>query len=90
MILPKRAAKRIAKVLFRVGCENESKRLVLEMLDGDNGGGWCFSAVVDEINRGLQEEVRRVAATKKAKPSYKRPQYEKPPVKKPAKKQPWV
>ncbi len=72
----KRAATRIAKVLFRFGKINKAQRLVLEMPDGGNGGGWCFSAVVGEIDQGLQEEVMRVAP--KGKP--------KPPVKKPAKK----
>lgn len=42
-------AKRIAEDLFHSGAGGTAKRLVLEMEDGKNAGGWCKAAVIDRI-----------------------------------------
>lgn len=46
-------AERIAAVLFRDGCNNEAQRLVLEMADGRDGGGWGRGPAVDAIEEVL-------------------------------------
>lgn len=48
-------AKRIAKHLFTNGANERATRLVLQLPDGRDGGGWCEKAVRDSIARMLAE-----------------------------------
>jgi len=61
-------AERIAKRLFVNGCGEHAKRLVLELDNGRDGGGWCESAVRDQVAAELAgigavlDAARRVVA----------------------------
>lgn len=48
-------AEQIVEVLFRNGFGEKARRLVLELENGGNGGGWCRGAVIDRINRVLED-----------------------------------
>ena len=47
-------AERIARVLFRNGLGHRARRLVLELENGKDGGGWCKQAVIDQIEKILR------------------------------------
>jgi len=49
-------AKRIAQSLFTNAYHQEAQRLVLEMPNGQDGGGWCKSAATDYIERLLKAQ----------------------------------
>ncbi len=49
----KNIAKRIADELFKNGIGEKAERLVLELENGSNGGGWCKQAVIDIIKTNL-------------------------------------
>lgn len=51
----KELAKQITDELFTNGIGERAKRLVLELEDGKDGGGWCKEAVEDVIERILKE-----------------------------------
>lgn len=40
-----KVAEKIANYLFTNGAGEKAQRLVLELEDGSNGGGWCREAV---------------------------------------------
>ena len=44
----------IANILFCNGMGQVASRLVLELPDGEDGGGWCKKAVVEVIDNALQ------------------------------------
>ena len=48
----------IADYLFTNGSGQKAKRLVLELDNGCDGGGWCKKAVVDVI-RGMLTKAKR-------------------------------
>ena len=48
-VLRRQVAETIAQDLFTNGNGDRAKRLVSELPDGRDGGGWCESAVVDRI-----------------------------------------
>ena len=48
-------SERIAEKLFTNGGGEKAQRLVLELPDGKDGGGWCKRAVVDVIDAVLQQ-----------------------------------
>jgi len=53
-------AHRIAERLFTNGANQRAGRLVLEMVGGHDGGGWCYDAVVAQIVDELNAlEARR-------------------------------
>jgi len=45
----------IAERLFTNGAGHKAQRLVLEMENGSDGGGWCKKTVIDQIDRILTE-----------------------------------
>ncbi len=49
----RRLARRVAKALFRNGSGEIAERLVLELKDRRNGGGWCLGAVEDVVEREM-------------------------------------
>lgn len=51
----RRVAKEIATELFQNGAGGAANRLVLELPNKRNGGGWCKQAVIDVITVGLKE-----------------------------------
>jgi len=57
--LTRGVAEQIADDLFRNGSGQKAERLVLELSDGRNGGGWCRRAVVDRVNAKLRATRRR-------------------------------
>jgi len=48
-------AKAIARAIFTTGSGQHAARLVLELPDGRDGGGWCEESVVDQILKVLQQ-----------------------------------
>lgn len=50
-------AREIADDLFRNGGGQVAERLVLELPDGREGGGWCHSAAIDRIATILQASI---------------------------------
>lgn len=57
-------AMRIAAELFTNGNGNVAKRLVLELEDGRNGGGWAITAAVDRIEKLIGEHDLRKPSDK--------------------------
>jgi len=53
-------SERIAKELMTNGAGEEAQRLVLELPDGRDGGGWCKQSVIDTIETILQADFERV------------------------------
>ena len=51
----KTIAKKIADELFTNGSNEKAKRLVLELENGKDGGGWCKGAVIDIIKKHLKK-----------------------------------
>jgi hypothetical protein len=45
----RRIAKRIVDRLFTNGAKEQAERLVLELHDKRDGGGWCRTAAADQI-----------------------------------------
>jgi hypothetical protein len=58
-----KTVERIIYCLFRNGAGRRARRLVLEMEDGSNGGGWSRGPVMDLLVRelALYEELRQAA-----------------------------
>jgi len=54
VINKKLIAIKIANDLFKNGVGDIAKRLILELEDGRNGGGWSHGAVVDRIETILK------------------------------------
>jgi hypothetical protein len=54
----RRTAEACAKDLFINAMQRVARRLVLELGDGADGGGWCQSAVADVIERRMREGTR--------------------------------
>jgi glucokinase len=52
----RRLSKRIARKLFTDGIGRVADRLVLEIF-GKDGGGWCESAVIDQIEKVLRKSA---------------------------------
>ncbi len=50
-------AERITERLFTNGFDMKAKRLVLEMPDKSDGGGWCREAVRDQVANELIQVV---------------------------------
>lgn len=50
-------ARRITKKLFVNGFGDQATRLVLELENGRDGGGWCEEAVVDVIRDTINEKT---------------------------------
>jgi len=50
-----KVSEEIANKLFTNGRERKARRLVLELMDGTDGGGWCKKAVIDLIDATLQQ-----------------------------------
>ena len=50
------AIEEILNRLFTNGAGETAQRLVLELENGRNGGGWCRNAVRDQIRDALQSE----------------------------------
>lgn len=48
-------AEQIAADLFENGAGQHAKRLVIELPDGRDGGGWCEGAVVDRVAKILDQ-----------------------------------
>jgi len=48
-VLRRQVAEQIAADLFTNGDGEKAQRLVSELSDGRDGGGWCESAVVDRV-----------------------------------------
>lgn len=57
--LAKRLAREITEELFTNGVNKKARRLVLEMDDGTNGGGWATYAAQDKIEKILIERLAR-------------------------------
>ncbi len=54
-------ADQIARDLFTNGNGDFADRLVFELRDGGNGGGWAFGPMVNRIEKKLEEiEVRQI------------------------------
>lgn len=51
-------AAKIADDLFTNGCDEKAERLVLELPNGRDGGGWCKQAVADRILQALNAHER--------------------------------
>ena len=49
----RRLAEKVARGLFTNGAGEHAERLVLDFPGGRNGGGWCESAVADQIAAAL-------------------------------------
>ncbi len=54
-------ARQITNDLFRVGKENQAKRLILEGADGRELGGWCWLAVRHLISSHLGPLAKALA-----------------------------
>jgi len=54
----KKLAKEIAGKLFQNGAGQQARRLILELRDGKDGGGWSEKAVSDLIERHLLKPVK--------------------------------
>ena len=52
----------IAEELFRNGFGEEAKRLVLELDDGRDGGGWSKKAAIDRIEAALRAYSKEAVA----------------------------
>lgn len=63
----KKLAKQIAKSLFTNGFGERAQRLVLELPEGKNGGGWAEVAVVDVIAEHLAKQDKASTTKRKAK-----------------------
>jgi hypothetical protein len=55
-------AEQIAAELFVNGSGEKARRLVLELEDGRNGGGWCKEAIVDRV----ADAIERLTAEREA------------------------
>jgi hypothetical protein len=51
-------AEEIARRLFTNGADQKAQRLVLEMPNGGNGGGWSEKPMADYIERILVEQAQ--------------------------------
>lgn len=56
MMTNKQLAEKIADDLFTNHWGDKAKRLMLILEDGRDGGGWCKQAVIDRIERALNEQ----------------------------------
>lgn len=52
-------ANEITNHLFCVGKNNEARRLVIEQLNGKDGGGWCKNSVHGVIQDVLDKQVKK-------------------------------
>jgi hypothetical protein len=60
----KQLACEIAKHLFTNGAGKRAQRLVLELPNLQDGGGWCEAAVVDVIEDHLNAAAKEAKKTK--------------------------
>ena len=60
---PLRAAHIAAGKLFKNGSGKIADRLVLVTNDGHDLGGWCFTAVREEIEAAIREAIKEVEKT---------------------------
>ena len=51
-------ARKIVNRLFVNGQGQNAKRLVLELADNSNGGGWCVGAAVEAVRQVLGKHIQ--------------------------------
>ena len=52
----RRLANRIADMLLANGAGDKGKRLVIELPDGRDGGGWCRDAIIGQVLHAVADE----------------------------------